>query len=376
MIQEMNAMHARTHRARTAGLLTAAFALAGFAGAALGQAAVGGSFDEPMVATKPQPQSGSRSSVVMKTIDGENSYELTITDGEVSAKINGKSVPKDRIRRTDDKVELLNKEGKVVHTFHVSRTGAGVRLGEGGAVFRERPFGQFRFLEPGEIPQPPVPPVFEQPKVMLGINMTEAGEDVQDELDLEPGQGILIERVIEGLPAEKAGLLKGDVVVEIDGKQPATPETLRECLREKSPGDRLNVRVVRKDGDKAVEKNLRIQLEKYDAGKLGVEVFAMPFEGGDVAREWGEAARKAQEEAEKAFREAMKMRGDRDRMILGVRPEQFQWFSTPQGDERFDRRITELNQRMEKLDERMANLDKRLSKLADAIEKMLTRDPQ
>jgi hypothetical protein len=60
--------------------------------------------------------------------------------------------------------------------------------------------------------------------------------------------GSLIEKVVEGGPAAKAGLRSGDVVVAIDGKETGKPRELSEVLRAMLPGTPIKVRVVRADG--------------------------------------------------------------------------------------------------------------------------------
>src|SRR5690606_9818510 len=75
-------------------------------------------FDKPLKSKASQnQQSASRSVMVMRQDDGENSYEVRIEDGRVTAKVNGRDVPQDRIVREDDRVEILGKDGEVLATF-------------------------------------------------------------------------------------------------------------------------------------------------------------------------------------------------------------------------------------------------------------------
>ena len=75
--------------------------------------------------------------------------------------------------------------------------------------------------------------------VSLNMNYTENGAQVSTS-----GRGI-----IPGLPAEKAGLRGGDVIIEIDGKEIYSPEELIVSVRAKNVGDRVTLGFLR-DGVK------------------------------------------------------------------------------------------------------------------------------
>lgn len=84
-----------------------------------------------------------------------------------------------------------------------------------------------RHLEPfGRAPAPPG-------SAYLGIEMEPAGE------------GVSIRSVIPGSPAEKAGFLAGDVIVEVAGAKVTQPADVVRRVGEKRPGDKLTVTVLR-----------------------------------------------------------------------------------------------------------------------------------
>jgi sulfur carrier protein ThiS len=366
----MNTNH--TIRARLAAGVTAALLLSAAAGSALAQgAAVGGSFDQPMTAKGARaPAGAARSTIMMRTTEGDDTYEVSIVDGEVTAKVNGKAVPADRIRRSKDKVEILGKDGNVLQTFNVTAGPGAIFGGEGQPFFfrsDQAPQGVFRLFQgPGEGAQA-FGIAAEPPKVMVGITMSDPTDQDRERCKLEEGQGIVVDRVIEGLPADKAGLKQGDVIVSVNG-QPLNSEGLRELLKDKDEGDSLKIRFFR-DG---AEKSAKVELQKYDPEKLGMTINIAPrFQ--DSGKDWAEAVAKAQKEAEKAYREALKWQQQAGKgqggAVLGVGPDQLEWWSTPPGA-RADKRVTELNDRIDKLDARLADLDKRLAKLAESLEKL------
>lgn len=86
-------------------------------------------------------------------------------------------------------------------------------------------------------------PYAQRPRGFLGIEMAK-------EEALENGEaieGVLLEDVVEGSAADKAGLKTGDVIVEINGNE-VTRETLVKTLSAKVEGDKVSVTYLR-DGE-------------------------------------------------------------------------------------------------------------------------------
>ncbi|MBS0197085.1 MAG: PDZ domain-containing protein [Planctomycetes bacterium] len=210
-----------------------------------------GSFNQPIrksgkkaKASDEQTLSSNMTMMVSET-EGDDTYTLKMSGDDVSAEINGKKVPQDRIRRAGDKIELLGKNGEVVHTFNVGVQGHGVVKG-------------FAMPRAPIAPAPPEPPDApdammtepEPPPVMLGLLMNDNEED----------DGIVVEEIFPDLPAAKAGLQKGDVILKIDGHQVDEPKDLREILLKKKGGDKVDVVIKRGGG----EKTLTLDLAAYD----------------------------------------------------------------------------------------------------------------
>lgn len=358
-------------RSTAAGLLVLAGGASAFAQAS-GQE-LQGSFNEPLNA----PTAGA-SQVVMMQSDGTGTYKVEIKDGKVSAEVDGKAVPASRVKHRGDKVQILGEDGKVLATFDVATTPR--------AVGRDWNFTRNRVITP----EPPVAPEAaapEQPKVMVGIRMNDADGEV------------VIENVIEGLPAEKAGLKSGDVLVTVDGKKIENSLSLRSILRDKQPGDRVSV-LVRRDGE---EKTLAVELQAFRADKMGQSspIFqAAPGQNwttnwqamGDSGQRWSEDARKAIEDALAKMKESpngKEFRDDAQKALeqalqsLKAVPGQAgnAWrglIVTPDGDPnnqwRGDRNVfrlgngADLEQRLDKLDKQLDRLSHRLDELAKRLE--------
>jgi S1-C subfamily serine protease len=81
----------------------------------------------------------------------------------------------------------------------------------------------------------------------LGIAMqpVEVPENMRSKLATETRAGLLVVHVENGGPAEKAGILLGDVVFEVSGKTVEHVDAIQDSLATATIGDVLRVRVVR-----------------------------------------------------------------------------------------------------------------------------------
>lgn len=61
-------------------------------------------------------------------------------------------------------------------------------------------------------------------RAFFGIQMEPVTDDVQRVMNLPAAKGVLVQRVIPGSTAEKAGIQTGDVLLTIDGKEVNTPD--------------------------------------------------------------------------------------------------------------------------------------------------------
>ncbi|MBW1999649.1 MAG: PDZ domain-containing protein, partial [Deltaproteobacteria bacterium] len=88
-------------------------------------------------------------------------------------------------------------------------------------------------------------------------------------LGLKVKRGAMVAQVVRGAPAERAGLrgarrqvlvgnslipVGGDVIVEMDGQKVDSADALIRMIRERRPGDRIKLKVLR--GDKFIKVSL------------------------------------------------------------------------------------------------------------------------
>lgn len=79
----------------------------------------------------------------------------------------------------------------------------------------------------------------------LGVSIQPITPDIAKQFNLKNEKGALIADVVEDSPAEKAGLKRGDVIVEFDGKPVDEPTGLRNIVAGTAPGKEAAVKVIR-----------------------------------------------------------------------------------------------------------------------------------
>lgn len=170
----------------------------------------------------------------------------TITAGIVSAK--GRSMPSDgqfkieSFIQTDAAVNpgnsggaLLNKKGELVgiNTAIVSQTGA---------------YSGYSFAVPVNIVKKIVGDLIDFGSVRrakLGVTMGTVNDEIAKKLKLSSPKGVYINEVLKGGAADKAGMKKDDVVIEIDAVSIPTAPALQEKVNSYHPGDEAEFTVIR-----------------------------------------------------------------------------------------------------------------------------------
>ncbi len=218
----------------------------------------------------------SKTTISMQSSDGSDTFEVRVTDGKVTAKHNGEIVPEDRIKRTENgdevTIEILDEAGNVLKKFDLNKaTSPHIRLQGTGATAwtatAPKARSGFRAAEPVEGMAFAVAPEMDNPPpVMVGVTMSEPEASVLEFLKLE--HGVVFDRVIDGLPAAKAGVKAGDILVEVKGEKGVDSMRFRDILRETKAGDELEIKVARAGGE---IHTLKLSLVAFDAKALGRE---------------------------------------------------------------------------------------------------------
>ena len=87
----------------------------------------------------------------------------------------------------------------------------------------------------------------------LGLSIQPITPELAGQFGLKDEKGALVGDVVEGSPAERAGLRRGDVVVEFDGKEVRDPAGLRNMAANTPPGKEATLKVLREGKPKTVK---------------------------------------------------------------------------------------------------------------------------
>jgi serine protease Do len=171
-------------------------------------------------------------------------YEHTVTVGVVSAKgriLRGLSrdASLDNFIQTDAAINFGNSGGPLVNM-------AGEVVGVNTAISS---VGQgIGFAVPASIAREVLAQLRTKGKVTrgyLGITVGEVTPDVAEAWGLKDDKGALVQSVSAGLPADLAGVKRGDIITSIDGKPVTSSEEVVRAVSSKDPGSKVKLTVVR-----------------------------------------------------------------------------------------------------------------------------------
>ena len=99
----------------------------------------------------------------------------------------------------------------------------------------------------------------------LGVRYTMINAQMKEKNNLTVDYGVLVKAgantnelaVIPGSPADKAGIVENDIILEIDGVKLDDKTNLASIIRGKSIGQVINLKIL----SKGVEKNVSVTLE-------------------------------------------------------------------------------------------------------------------
>jgi serine protease Do len=131
---------------------------------------------------------------------------------------------------------LIDYDGRVIGVNQsVASPQAGAQ-GIGFAIPIDTVKQQVALLEqhPGQMKGPAV--------AYLGISMTPVDDNVRSQLNYH-GNGVAIEGVYQGGPADKAGLQPGDVIEKIDGKDVTSAQQVQDAVHAAKPGQEMHLQI-------------------------------------------------------------------------------------------------------------------------------------
>jgi len=82
-------------------------------------------------------------------------------------------------------------------------------------------------------------------RTWLGVGLAEPDEALISQLGLKDGAGLLVTYVSKDSPADKAGLLKNDVLLEMEGQILVVPGQLQKLVQGRKEGDKVTLKFLR-----------------------------------------------------------------------------------------------------------------------------------
>ena len=186
--------------------------------------------------------------------------EHTVTAGIVSAK--GRVIgagPYDNFIQTDASINpgnsggpLLNMDGEVVGintaiVAHGQGIGFAIPINLAKKVMKQ-------LREKGRVI-----------RAWLGVYIQPVNRELAEKFGLKDSHGALVADVVKDGPADKAGLERGDVIIEFDGRTVKDSHTLPRMVAEMPVGDDVKVKVIRKGRPRTIKVELG---ELKDKGTL------------------------------------------------------------------------------------------------------------
>jgi serine protease Do len=178
-------------------------------------------------------------------------FTQTVTAGIISAK--GRMLgqgPFDDYLQTDAAINpgnsggpLVNLMGEVIgiNTAIVSRTGGSLGIG---------------FAIPINVAKRVYTDLNARGRVVrgwLGVSVQPLTAELARSFGAGDERGVLVAEVVEGSPAQKAGLEAGDIIVEFNGKAVTAPDDLQRAVGLTEPGQAARLRVLRDRRERLLE---------------------------------------------------------------------------------------------------------------------------
>jgi serine protease Do len=202
----------------------------------------------------------------------------TVTTGIVSAK--GRFIgegPYDNFIQTDASINRGNSGGPLINTN-------GEAVGINTAIFS--PTGGsigIGFAIPIDMTKEVLPQLKEHGQVTrgwLGVAIQSITPDLSKKFSLKQANGALVSDVMEGSPAEHAGIKQGDVIVEFDGKKIKSSTELPHIVANTPVGKEVPMKVIRDGAELTLQVKIGELKEEQVAAmtssspktKLGIDI--------------------------------------------------------------------------------------------------------
>src|SRR3989339_62417 len=178
----------------------------------------------------------------------------TVTAGIVSAKGRNAGINRyENFIQTDASINpgnsggaLVNLKGEVIgiNTAIMSRSGGNVGIGFAIPINMARKVME-DLIYVGKVS-----------RGWLGVVMQPIDNTMAEALGLKDNSGILVQKVLAGSPADKAGIKNGDALIAVDGTKIQDKDHLKDLIGNTAPNTKIDVTVVREKKEKHLKEVL------------------------------------------------------------------------------------------------------------------------
>jgi serine protease Do len=183
-----------------------------------------------------------------------NPYGLshTVTMGIISAvgRANVGIADYEDFIQTDAAINPGNSGGPLVNI-------KGELIGINTAIFsRTGGYQGIGFAVPSNMVRPLMGQLIQKGKIIrgwLGVTIQELTPELSQKFGLEKSKGALVSDVAKGSPAEKAGIIRGDIILEFNGKEVKDVGSLRNMVAQSKVGSEVSMKILRAGKEYAVK---------------------------------------------------------------------------------------------------------------------------
>ncbi len=238
--------------------------------------------------------------------------ENTITVGVVSAKgrslgLSAESSSFENFIQTDAAINFGNSGGPLVD-LHGNVIGINTAINAAGQ--------NLGFAIPIDVARRILPQLRESGRVVrgyLGVSINNLSRSEAEAFGLESNDGALVEQVVPGHAAEKAGLLHGDIITSVDGQPVSDTRELIDTVSDMPPGTKVGLGVVRN----GKSREITVTLEERELREPPTDAEQGPNDEGDVFERVGVTVTELGPSARQKFRIGSEIDGV---VVTRVRP--------------------------------------------------------
>ena len=142
----------------------------------------------------------------------------------------------------------------------------------------------------------------------IGVNLQELTSELSEHFGVKEGRGLLVAKVLEDSPAEKAGLRVGDVIVKADGERVERVNVLQRLIRDKDKGEKISIEYLRDKKKKTVVIEVETEEREFEFSSMNWDKYTGVFRkySDKLQNQYKESQKKYKEDSGKYFEEAQK----------------------------------------------------------------------